>query len=132
MNIYGLILVLLKKLMKIIKRKRFIVGGYMNIRDYSQYSKKSNHKIVNFKEMDSNDENQLYKFIVELKNDFRKNEKPIFYASNNEPILYTNFFYCLLKDCMIKYYENPNNEGFISEYLGIYDQSAKFLSIYEI
>ena len=33
---------------------------------------------------------------------------------------------------MIKYYEHPNKEGFISEYLDIYDQSAKFLSIYEI
>ena len=64
---------LLKKLMKIIKRKRFIVGGYMNIRDYSQYAKNTNHKIINFKEMNSNYENQLYKFIVELKNDFRKN-----------------------------------------------------------
>lgn len=118
--------------MKIIKRKKFVVGGYMNIRDYSQYAKNTNHKIINFKEMDSNDKNQLYKLIVELKNDFRKNEKPIFYASNNEPILYTNFFYCLLKDCMIKYYENPNKEGFIAEYLGVYDPSAKFLSIYEI
>ena len=132
MTIYGLILTSSKRLMKIIKRKKFVVGGYMNIRDYSQYAKNTNHKIINFKEMDSNDKNQLYKLIVELKNDFRKNEKPIFYASNNEPILYTNFFYCLLKDCMIKYYEHPNKEGFISEYLGIYDQSAKFLSIYEL
>ena len=132
MIIYGLILTSSKRLMKIIKRKKFVVGGYMNIRDYSQYAKNTNHKIINFKEMDSNDKNQLYKFIVELKNDFRKNEKPIFYTSNNETILYTNFFYCLLKDCMIKYHENPNKEGFISAYLGIYDQSAKFLSIYEI
>ena len=118
--------------MKIIKRKRFIVGGYMNIRDYSQYAKNTNYKIINFKEMNSDDKNQLYKFIVELKNDFRKNEKPIFYASNNEPILYTNFFYCLLKDCMIKYYEHPNKEGFIAEYLQIYDTSAKFVTIYEL
>ena len=132
MIIYGFILTLLKKLMKIIKRKKFVVGGYMNIRDYSQYAKNTNHKIINFKEMDNNDKNQLYKFIVELKDDFRKNEKPIFYTYNNETVLYTNFFYCLLKDCMIKYYEHPNKEGFISEYLGIYDQSAKFLSIYEI
>ena len=49
MTIYGLTLTLLKKLMKIIERKKFIVGGYMNIKDYSQYAKNTNHKIINFK-----------------------------------------------------------------------------------
>ena len=67
MNIYGLMLVLLKKLMKIINKKRFVLGDYKTIKEYSNYAEQKGYKPVIFSNLSENEQEYLYAFISEVK-----------------------------------------------------------------
>ena len=103
MNIYGLILVLLKKLMKIINKRRFVVGDYKTIKEYSNYAEQKGYKPVIFSNLSENEQEYLYAFISEVKKEFTEQDKPFFHLFDRSVNSSCEKFYALLNDCVIEY-----------------------------
>lgn len=132
MNIYGLILVILKKLMKIINKRRFVVGDYKTIKEYSNYAEQKGHNPVIFSDLSENEQEYLYAFISEVKREFTEQDKPFFHLFDRSVNSNYGKFYVLLNDCVIEYNYYLNSKPFIRCNLAVFVPSVRFVTIYEL
>ena len=123
---------LLKKLMKIINKKRFVVGDYKAIKEYSNYAEQKGYKPVVFSDLSKNEQEYLYAFIREIKKEFTEQDKPFFYLFNRSVNSSYEKFYTLLNDCVIEYNYHLNSKPFMSCNLAVFVPSVRFVTIYEL
>ena len=132
MTIYGFILVLLKKLMKIINKRRFVVGDYKTIKEYSNYAEQTGYKPVFFSDLSENEQEYLYAFIREVKKEFTEQDKPFFHLFDRSVNSSYEKFYTLLNDCVIEYNYHLNSKPFMSCGLFSFVPGVRFVTIYEL